>query len=53
MKVRTGIMLMGLSLGAGALGCAYAMSNKDTKNKANKLMNDALNSMNNKISKMN
>ncbi len=52
MKARTSIMMMLSGIGIGAASATYLMSNKNVKNKANKVMNDALNQAENKLNQM-
>ncbi len=53
MKARTSIMMMLSGIGIGAASATYLMANKNVKNKACKVMNDALDQVENKMTQMN
>ena len=52
MKIKTSLMMMTLGGMAGAATCAYLMSNNKTKNKANAVINNALDDVNHKLKNM-
>ncbi len=49
MKIKTSLLMMGLGTAVGAASCAYIMSSNKTKNKANQVINNALDNVNNKM----
>ena len=49
MKVKTSLLMMGLGMGMGAAGYAYFMSSNKTKQKANEVINTALDNVNQKM----
>ena len=51
MKVKSSLFMMALGASLGVASCAYLMSSEKTKNKAEKVVNNALDGVNQKRKK--